>query len=302
MAVDQGDNLFNLRCACSFNFARGLGIGEFAASGLGNEVEMQRISRTVTCRFFPRRFGRRKCNAAAVIGREDLREGLIEPLNQPRRGAEIGREGNRVEEQRIVVWDFETKGFDARKKFSISVAEEVDGLHGVADHEAGAARPFWPSGDEAGEQLVLAAAGVLKLVDQQVADFVGDGESCVGGKIVFASEHALGNLRYLGEVHCACLCKGDSQFARCLAQQREAGLHDSPFVFGVADGRQVANGGKGDFKAGDGGKLCDQRANRALPNLPRGVDGKPSEVFRPFSERQLPFCVCRNSESETKKS
>ena len=41
--------------------------------------------------------------------REDLLEGSIEPLDQPGRGAEVGREGNEIEEQRLVVWDFQTK-------------------------------------------------------------------------------------------------------------------------------------------------------------------------------------------------
>ena len=42
--------------------------------------------------------------------------------------------------------------------------------------------------------------------------------------------------------------------------------------------------------------------NRTLPALPRGVDGKPSEVFKPLSERHVPFCVCKNSESNEKSS
>ena len=42
--------------------------------------------------------------------------------------------------------------------------------------------------------------------------------------------------------------------------------------------------------------------NRTLPALPRGVEGKPSEVFRPLSERHVPFCVCKNSESREKSS
>ncbi len=115
-------------------------------------------------------------------------------------GAEVGREGDEVEEQRFGVGNLKANGLDARKELGVGVAEEVDGLHGVADHEAGAARALGPGGDEAGEQLVLAAAGVLKLVDEQVADAVGDGERGVGGQAVFAAEHALGDLRDLGEV------------------------------------------------------------------------------------------------------
>jgi hypothetical protein len=127
-------------------------------------------------------------------------------------------------------------------------------------------RPFalGPGGDEAGEQLVLAAAGVLKLVDQQVADAVGDGQRRVGGQAVFASEHALGDLRDLGEVHGAGLGKGDLQLARRLAQQREAGLHDLPFVFGVAGGGQMRERRPGRLRGRDGGQRGDQIEDAAF--------------------------------------
>ena len=56
---------------------------------------------------------------------------------------------------------------------------------------------------------MLAAAGVLELVDQQVADTVGDSERGVAGKAVFGLEHALRDLRDLNEVHCAGFGKDD---------------------------------------------------------------------------------------------
>jgi hypothetical protein len=100
MAANQGDDLFDLRCVGGFFFI--LGIGGIAAPGLGNEVEMQRERRTASV-LFPAPAGSGEGNAAAVVSREDLREGLVEPLDQPRRGAEVGREGDEVEEQRLVV-------------------------------------------------------------------------------------------------------------------------------------------------------------------------------------------------------
>ena len=42
---------------------------------------------------------------------------------------------------------------------------------------------------------MLAATGVLKLIDQQVADAVRHDERSIGGQAVFRSEHALGDLR-----------------------------------------------------------------------------------------------------------
>ena len=82
----------------------------------------------------------------------------------------------KVEEQRIVLGEFEAGFADARKEFGIGVAEEIDRLHGIADDEASAALDLGPGGDEAADQLVLAAAGVLKLIDQQMTNAVGDGD------------------------------------------------------------------------------------------------------------------------------
>ncbi len=172
-------------------------------------------------------------------------------------------------------WGISRPGrFDARKKFGVGVAEKVDGLHGVADHKAGAARALGPGGDEAGEQLVLAAAGVLELIDQQMADAVGDGQRGVGGQAVVALEHVLGDLRDLDEVHGSGLGKDDLQLGCGLAQQREAGLHDLPVLFGVARGRQSADGGEGAFEAGNGGERGNQGEEAALFALAVGREAE----------------------------
>ena len=55
-----------------------------------------------------------------------------------------------------------------------------------------------PGSDQAGEQLVLTAAGVLEFIDQQVADAVGYGQRGIGGKAVFSFKHASRDLRDLG--------------------------------------------------------------------------------------------------------
>ena len=163
-----------------------------------------------------------------------MRKGLIELLDQSGCCAEVGFKRNEVKEKRFVAGDFKAHGFNAREELGVGVAEEIDRLHGVADNKAGASSPLGPCGDEAGEQLVLAAAGVLEFVDQKVANAVGDSNRGVRGEIVVALEHALGNLRDLDEVHSSGFGKGDSQLARCPAQQREAGAHNLPVIFGIA--------------------------------------------------------------------
>ena len=111
-----------------------------------------------------------KFDATAVVHGENLGEDFIQALNQRRRSAKVGCEMHGIEAQRQFVGDVKPDVFHARKQFGIGIAKEIDGLHGIADHEAGAAFGLGPGGNQAGEQLVLAAAGVLEFVNQQMAD------------------------------------------------------------------------------------------------------------------------------------
>ena len=123
-----------------------------------------------------------KCNAAAVIDGEDLGENVIHTINERRRGAEVSLELHGFESQRKFARNFKADLLHARKKFCIGVAEEVDGLHGVADDEAGAAFALGPGCNKVRQQLMLAAAGVLKFVDEQVANAIGDGLRSISGE------------------------------------------------------------------------------------------------------------------------
>ena len=105
---------------------------------------------------------------------------------------------------------------------------------------------------------MLAAAGVLELVDEQVANAVGDGQSGVGGLAVFATENALGDLGDFDEVDLGGLGKDDLELRGGVAQKRETGADDLPVVFGVAGWGQGADAGERGFEAGDGGEAGDE--------------------------------------------
>ena len=86
---------------------------------------------------------------------------------------------------------------------------------------------------------MLAAAGVLKLIHQQVSNAVGDGESRFAWLAIFAFQYSLSDLRNFDEVHRSRFGKNCAQFARSVPQQREAGAHDSPIFLGVAGRGQM---------------------------------------------------------------
>ncbi len=90
----------------------------------------------------------------------------------------------------------------------------------------------------------------------------------LGGQTVFASEHVQRDLRDFNEVRGASLSKDHAQLARGVAQQREAGADDLPLFFGVAGGRQIADGGEQRTRGRERlrGSQSD-RANRAFPTL-----------------------------------
>ncbi len=117
------------------------------------------------CLLFASRDCRGECDAAAVVFREDLGKDLVQAIDQSLCGAEIGREGCKVELPWLCVWNFEPDLLDTGKQFRVGFAKEVDRLHGIADEEAGSLCPhgveFRPCTEQACQQPVLAAAGVL---------------------------------------------------------------------------------------------------------------------------------------------
>ena len=115
---------------------------------------------------------------------------IVQPANELRAGAEVRFQLNGFECQRFAIRQFESHLLYAREQFGVCIAEEIDGLHGVADDKEGTARGIGPCRDESADEAVLAAAGVLELVNQQVTDSVGDTERGFAGQAVFVFENA----------------------------------------------------------------------------------------------------------------
>ena len=274
VALNQGDDLLSLRGVGSFPLADCVGIGGLSRSRARHKFEMKVEPRAGAGLVVASGLGGGKVNAAAVGDREDLCKDLVEPLDQGRSGAEVGRQGDEVEQKRFVLREFKANRSHAREELGLGLAEEVDGLHGVADRKTTAALAFGPGGDQVGEHLMLAAARVLKLVDQQVADAFGDGEGGVGGKAIVAFEHALSDLRHFNEVHRAGLGKDDLELGGGVAEQGEAGADDLPFVLGIAGRGQIADGGEHGFETGDCVEAGNEVEDLGLLALPVGGEAE----------------------------
>ncbi len=114
-------------------------------------------------------------------------------------------------------------------KADLGLAKAVDRLHRIADREQGAAVSVLPAGGQRREQFILAARGVLKLVDQQVLQAVVEGQGEVG-RLLRPAERALGAHLDLGEVDLAALLEHQLQFGRRMQQHAEQAGQARPVV------------------------------------------------------------------------
>jgi hypothetical protein len=217
MALDKFNDLGDL-LGLQVASARGLLIASlFLMSCLWRKIEMQLEVSPRRIKVLASRLGLKEIHAAAIVQRKYLLEDRVQLPHQRRRGTEVRGERNEVEWERFAIRDFEANLLYAGEEFRIRVAEKIDGLHGVADGEASAPRAVWPGGDEAGEQLMLAAAGVLEFIDEQVPYTVGNGHGGFGGKAVVGLQHALGDLGNLDEIDRCGLSENHLELARRMA-------------------------------------------------------------------------------------
>ena len=149
---------------------------------LRNELYVQLDAGTRRAPWTSVRLRRTEADAAVVVLGKCCLKRAVERGHQLGRGAEVRSEADDREARGSSPSDnSRPSGLHAREQLGIGIAEKVDGLHGVADDEKGAAGGFGPCGDQRGDELVLAAAGVLKFIDEEMANAVGDGECSVGG-------------------------------------------------------------------------------------------------------------------------
>ena len=158
---------------------------------------------------------------------EDEGEILVEASNEIVLRAEVGgelkpREGHVAEKAGA---GGVHEALDAR------LAEEVDGLAGIADEEdsLGVAVPGF---GEHFDEIVLAGGGVLHLVDQQMLEARAER----GGEVVragFVAESVAGKETEFGEVALVMRGEHELKLDQGAAEHSEKSFGDDPLVFGV---------------------------------------------------------------------
>ncbi len=158
MAANQSDNLFDLRCAGRLLFrSRHRGSAAFPAWGTNSRCNANAGPDRLS--FVPARVERPRnviplpSSTAKIFSKAPLSRstspGVVRKLAV--RETESKSSGSSLR-------DFQAKRFHARKEFGVGVAEKVDRLHGVADHEAAAPRRA-PATRRSGWQATGAGGG-----------------------------------------------------------------------------------------------------------------------------------------------
>ncbi len=169
-----------------------LGIGDVgrgrSAVGSANEARVD------VERFFRRRsgegggFGERDGGGSGGnVGGTEGAEHLVDGLGEAGVGAEVDGElhGMAADAAAVGVEGGDAAIADLGEELDVGLAKHIDGLHGVADQEDGAifagVGGVGPGGEECGDELVLAARGVLEFVDEEVTDVAGDVDDAFAG-------------------------------------------------------------------------------------------------------------------------
>ncbi len=109
-----------------------------------------------------------------LLLRKDRVKRAIHPIHQRGAGTEVDRERDRFEAQRA-----HPLPAHPQEQAHFRLTEAVDGLHGVSHQKQGPGAISGPTGDNAGEKLVLAPRGILKFVHEQMAQaIIREGSLC----------------------------------------------------------------------------------------------------------------------------
>ena len=145
---------------------------------------------------------------------------------------EVHRELHRIAAQTMAGRPYAVRP-DLRKQLDFGLAKHIDGLHRVADQENRAAFARIPCRKQRRDQLMLAARGVLKFIDEKMAHVAGDVQHALRGM----REHIDCGERKLGEVDAILLRENNFQLRYRLAQNGENVAQRGPLRFRVAAGR-----------------------------------------------------------------
>ena len=288
LGADELDNLLHLRGACGVALHY---CGVVCSAQTPRHKTQVQVEGLFRFRRFARGFRMRVLNAASIGHGKDAFEGAIHLPHQSGHSTEISAQRHQIKHQRIARCNFHACVAHLCEQFGLGVAEEVDGLHGVADHKAGVPLTPAPCAHQPLQQFVLLAARVLKLIHQQMTNAIGSGNGSVARLTIRRGQHGGGSLRHLHKIHRAGFGKQNAQLSRRAAQHDEARAHDAPIVFRIARRRQHRNRSQRLAQTINFIQRRGERAKALLGWLARIACGEAMILVEPA--RRAPFTVIR---------
>ena len=165
-----------------------------------------------------------------IVGRrEDFGEGGVDPVHHFGVRAVVAVEAQGFELDRA-----DANVTRLQEKADVGLAEAIDGLHRIADNEQGAPVALLPAGGEPLQQRDLRGAGVLELIDQQMADAVIELELEIG-RLGFITECGQRALCDFDEVDFALLLEHGPQLRDGELEQAREDADDAR-LFGIEPG------------------------------------------------------------------
>ena len=144
MALDECDNLADLFLACMLALVCDLlpdacRVGIACVPGFCSryEIEMKLKALCRACGWTTRGFRFGELDSTSVRNCKHFLERFIQAQYKLRIGAKIRGELDGMERKGFLFTEFKSSFFHAVKQLGLGVAEEINGLHGIADHEDG---------------------------------------------------------------------------------------------------------------------------------------------------------------------
>ena len=211
-----------------------------------------------------RRTERDRARIDVLLRREKARKMRIGPIDQARMGAEV-----RAQRERLQGEHADAAPARLQVEPYLRFAKAVDGLHGIAYQEKGAAVIGFPAGSQPFEQRVLRRRRILEFVDQDVPDAMIEGQHEIG-RLALLSQGPQSCELHGAEIDPARFGERELEPRGSVGQQVQQCLDDSPSGILVSWRGQAAHPDERFAEARQSGERLDHGARRLLHRFAPG--------------------------------
>ena len=207
-----------------------------------------------------------------ILHREDAGEGGINPIDHGRKGAVVTEEPEMLKRNAA-----NPQLANAQEQTDISLAKTVDRLHRIANHKQRPAVIRRPATDQLFDQINLTRAGVLKFIDQQMADPVIQC-LCQIRRCFVITQRQTGPPGNFNEIDLSRLLKRQPKLPRSQPEQAREDCYGAPLKIGKNRSWQFGELRQRHFGIRNTGQISQKFDHRIFLRLERFV-GREADIF-----------------------